>query len=248
MSDFDFAARHYNRMTGYPQRIDRLADLIAPWIKKWNAQSALDAGCGGGALLFALHRLGIDRDRLAGLDLSEAMLNLTVDNAREQGIELELAQVSFAQAGESFPKRFDTVFATGNALYSPDSDEAMQEALKGLHGALAPGGHLLIQSLNTVPFLAGQKRVISHRHVAGVHYLRSAVPVGDRLMFQLTVIDPEQPPTVEARVWEIWDASRMTACLQNSGFDEIELYGGLDGSPFDPDQSTDLVIAAQRPA
>jgi len=49
----NFLARHYKTMTGFPGRITNLAGMIERWVREWNVKSALDAGCGGGALMFA---------------------------------------------------------------------------------------------------------------------------------------------------------------------------------------------------
>ncbi|HUU44260.1 MAG TPA: class I SAM-dependent methyltransferase [Acidobacteriota bacterium] len=245
MDSFATVARYYNRMSGYPGRIDNLVELIAPWIERWHPQSVLDAGCGGGALMLALRRLGVE---VVGLDASDAMLQLARANASERGHEFVFVSATFAEAGTRFPGRFDAVFALGNALVSPENDREMDDSLRGLHDALRPGGHLLLQCLNLIPFYRGAKTLISHRRDEDTHFLRFAVPAGERLLFTVAVVEPDAVPHVHTGWWQLWDAPRMTERLKSTGFAEIEIYGGIDRSDFDGAQSTDLVLSAKRSA
>ena len=147
-----FLARHYNTMTGFPGRITNLAGMIEPWVKEWNVKSALDAGCGGGALMFALDQLGVD---VVGLDINEAMLRLALDNAREAGKTFRFSGAPVSSAAEIFPERFDAAFVIGNALVSHETEAEMMVSLRGLHDSIKPGGHILIQNLNFAPFALG---------------------------------------------------------------------------------------------
>ena len=111
MSVATFLARHYNAMTGFPGRIDNVAKMIEPWIRQWNVHVALDAGCGGGALMFALDRLGVE---VIGLDLSESMLRLALDNARAAGKTFQFCGAPFRSAGAIFPQK-NVRMRSGNA-------------------------------------------------------------------------------------------------------------------------------------
>ena len=82
----------------------------------------------------------------------------------------------------------------------------------------------------------------------GVDYLRFAVPVGGRLLFNALVLKPgAEPPDIQSVIWENWDRDRLLDCVWKAGFKHVECYGSLDKKPFDLRNSTDLVIAAQRP-
>lgn len=239
---FASVAPHYNRMTGYPARIGKLTDAITPWVRRWNVRTALDAGCGGGVLMLALHRMGVEP---VGIDLSETMLALAADNLREHSIECPLHKAAFEFAGSLFPKRFDAVLALGNALVSHESDADMDRSLSGLRASLRPGGHFLSQSLNLTPFHLGTKTLISRRVVGDTQYVRFAVPAGDRLLFTLMILERDADPMIRTAWWENWDCDRVTARMRAAGFEEINVYGGLDQSEFDSRSSTDLVVTAR---
>lgn len=239
-----FLARHYNTMTGFPGRITNLAGMIEPWVREWSVKSALDAGCGGGALMFALDSMGVE---VVGLDINEAMLRLALDNAREAGKTFRFCGAPFSSAAQTFPERFDAAFVIGNALVGHETEAEMLESLQGLHGSIKPGGHILIQNLNFAPFALGLKTVINKRVVGDLRFLRFAVPAGQgRLFFTAIAEGPGDDIDITTHNWTIWDRERLSACLDRAGFTEIAVYGGINRSPYDLRTSTDLVVSAKK--
>lgn len=244
MPDFDFLAQHYNAMTGFPGRIGTMKEAIAPWITAWHATQALDAGCGGGALLLALDECGVET---AGLDLSAPMLQLAHQNAKERGREFDLREASFEAAGEMFPEAFDAVFSLGNALVGATDDCEMERWLTGLRDSLRHGGHLLLQILNLTPIKLGLKTLIARRSAPDGEYVRVATPAGDGITFCALYLGPDKETDVRFANWGLWEAGRLADCVAHAGFDEIEIFGSLKKAAYDPRTSTDLVIAARRP-
>jgi SAM-dependent methyltransferase len=237
----NFLARHYNAMTGFPSRIDNLAKSIEPWVREWNVKSALDAGCGGGALMFALDRLNVEA---VGLDLNESMLRLAMDNAREAGKSFRFHGAPFRSASAIFSSRFEAVFVLGNALIGHESDADMIESLRALHVTLKPGGHILIQNLNLTPFALGLKTVINRRVDGDTRYLRYAVPMDSGHLFFSVIADgPGDAIDISTHIWTVWSRERLQSCVEAAGFNQIEVYGGINRSPYDPRTSTDLVIS-----
>jgi SAM-dependent methyltransferase len=238
-----FLARHYNTMTGFPGRISNLAGMVEPWVKGWNVKSALDAGCGGGALMFALDQMGVE---VVGLDINEAMLRLALDNAREAGKTFRFSGAPFSSAGQIFPGRFEAAFVIGNALVGHETEAEMLESLRGIRDSLKPGGHILIQNLNFAPFALGIKTVINKRVVGDLRFLRFAVPAAPgRLFFTAIAEGPGDNIDITTHNWVIWDRDRLQYCLDKAGFTDIAVYGGINRSPYDLRTSTDLVFSAQ---
>jgi len=133
--------------------------LIAEWWAEFNndgpeidyfrsfverGQPALDAGCGTGRLLLPWLRAGLDVD---GCDLSADMIELCRTRALRDGFEPAL----FVQPLHELdpPRRYCTIVACG--VFGLGSTRAQdQEALCRFHGALEPGGTLLLD--NEVPY------------------------------------------------------------------------------------------------
>lgn len=240
----NFLARHYNAMTGFPARVDNLVGSIEPWVRAWNVRSALDAGCGGGALLFALDRLNVEP---VGLDLNESMLRLALDNARAAGKTFRFCGAPYTSAGAVFPERFDAVFVLGNALIGHDTERDLVDSLRGLRDALKPGGHVLIQNLNPIPFVLGLKTIINRRIDGERSYLRYMIPIDrNRLFFSAIAAGPGDAIDIHTNTWTVWDHVRLHACLNKAGFTDIEVLGGINRASYDPRTSTDLVFSAKK--
>jgi SAM-dependent methyltransferase len=245
MRNFDFLANHYNAMTGFPGRIETLAASVRPWVEEWQIKTALDAGCGGGALMFALDNRGVTP---VGLDFSEPMLRLAMQNARQRQKTFPFHGAPHSSAGHILPGAVDAVFCLGNAVIGEPDNASMTASLAGLRESLRPGGHILIQILNLTPFFLGLKTVIARRTQGGHDYLRFAVPHDGRLIFNALVMGRDSDTLeVHTSVWERWEHDRLIACVWNAGFDRVESYGSFDRTPFDPHKSVDVVIAAHRP-
>jgi SAM-dependent methyltransferase len=133
--------------------------LIAEWWAEFNVggpevdyfgefvardQPALDAGCGAGRLLVPWLRAGHDVD---GCDVSPDMIELCRRQAAREGF----APTLFAQALHELdpPRRYRTIVVCG--VFGLGSTRAQdEEGLRRLHGALEPGGTLLLD--NETPY------------------------------------------------------------------------------------------------
>lgn len=230
-------------MTGFPGRVDTLARQMQPWVEKWHVRQALDAGCGGGALMLALDRLGVTP---VGLDLSEPMLRLAISNSKSQGKRFAFHGTSFEMAGRLFPSRFDAAITVGNSIIGAQDDRELTAWLRGLRDTVRPGGHLLIQILNPTPFFLGLKSVIARRTIDGAEFVRVAAPDGDRLNFCAMYLGKDGETRFHFSRWVNWEHRRVTGCVAAAGFAEIQVFGSLEGAPFDERSSTDIVISAKR--
>jgi SAM-dependent methyltransferase len=109
----------------------------------------LDAGCGTGAITLALHE-ALDRRRLSvsvlhGFDLTPAMLTRFNDETRARaitGVETAQADVLRLDALPGSWRDYDLVVSASMLEYVPR--DRLSEALAGLRGLLARGGHLVL--------------------------------------------------------------------------------------------------------
>ena len=107
-------------------------------------ETLLDVSIGSGNLTLPLAGLGV---RLAGSDLSEAMLARCQQKAAAQGVEIELVQSDFCAAAGQFDRRFDCVASTGNSLpHVPNARLAV--ALAQMDRLVKPGGLLYLDTRN----------------------------------------------------------------------------------------------------
>jgi SAM-dependent methyltransferase len=150
-------------------------DIHDPVMSDWivntlpDQASILDAGCGMGFHMVALHhglpaKQSGKRYRVFGADYSESMLSSARANGVRAGIPTEAyRQSAFADLKhiESWSARFDCVLIN-YAIYSyPDSvldyDTYFRECLAGISHVLRPGGYLLFNVRDWTSVVAGPK-------------------------------------------------------------------------------------------
>ncbi len=117
----------------------RLLDGLDP------GASVLDAACGTGIDAAVLARRGFS---VWADDKSPAMVDMARQRFEKRGLEIPVFQAEWRKLPYVIDERFDVVLCIGNALVHTGSREAMAEALRGLRGALRPGGRLVVDSRN----------------------------------------------------------------------------------------------------
>jgi ubiquinone/menaquinone biosynthesis C-methylase UbiE len=117
-----------------------LVDLVAPR----PAETAVDVGCGRGAVLFPLARGVGSAGRVVGVDLSPRMIELTGQEAELQGLTTVELRVMDAAALELPPGQADIVTASLVLFFLPDP----QVALRSWAALLRPGGRLAVSTFS----------------------------------------------------------------------------------------------------
>ncbi len=253
--------------------------LVAEWWAEFNVdgpeidayggfvsagQPALDAGCGSGRLLLPWLRRGFDVD---GCDISGDMIARCRERAKREGFAPRL----FVQALHELdpPRRYRTVVACG-VLGLGSTRAQDEEALRRFHGALEPGGTLVLD--NEVPY-ANARRWPLWTTAARASLPEAWPPHGQRdraadgseyeLRARATDFDPlDQTLTLEMRA-DKWVGGELVAeetrpisirgyfrdelllLLERAGFAEVEVRGGYreDAPAVDDDV---LVYVARR--
>lgn len=242
----------YDRFVNWPARL--AAEL--PFIERAIAQAdslryVLDAACGTGMHAVALARQGW---RVAGADLSLGMIARAWANARVAGVEVRFEVAGFGELHPRFGSNFDGVLCLGNSLPHVLTPDALRAALADFAACLRPGGVLLIQNLNYDRILARRERWMEPQaHREGEQewlFLRFYDFDPDGLLtFNIVRLyragGPWEQRVLSTRLWPLRQAE-LTAALVEVGFANITLCGDMEGTPFDPDRSPNLVIVAVR--
>ena len=131
-------------------------------IKKYNAKSVLDIGCGTGSLLCLLAGKGYN---LTGVDPASASLEIAKQKHGAESIGWILGESSLA------PKECaDVAVMTGNVAQVFIEDEAWVENLSNIHKAITPEGHLIFESRDPSRRAWeewNKKSTISETHIPG---------------------------------------------------------------------------------
>jgi SAM-dependent methyltransferase len=125
-----------------------LYDLLNPWGPSddfylglvMEARSALDVGCGTGALLHRARQAG-HTGRLCGVDPDDASLSV----ARRRA---DIEWVSGTAASMTFARAFELALMTGHAFQALVADENLRESLAAIARVLVDGGRFAFETRN----------------------------------------------------------------------------------------------------
>jgi glycine/sarcosine N-methyltransferase len=150
---------------------------------------------------------------------------------------------------------FDAVLCLGNSLPHALTAGDLSDALADFAAVLRPGGLLLIQNRNFDAVLARRERFMgSEAHREGDRewlFVRfyDFNPDGT-ITFNMIVLrrDAEGQWSQQVEATELCPLiySELITSLTAAGFTDIVCYGDMQGAPFDPDRSPNLVVTARK--
>jgi len=258
---YDALSSDYDRFVNWENRLGFELPFLESLLRPVNgpdgqAAHVLDAACGTGMHAIALAQRGYST---AGADLSAAMIDQARANAAAASIALPLQAVGFGslaaafQAGPRFP--FDALLCLGNSLPHVLEPDALAAALRDFAMCLRPGGRLIVQSRNFDAVVARRERWMEPQtHRAGDQewlFVRFYdYDPDERITFHILTLQRTgtgnwQQRATATRLWPQRQADLLPA-LAAAGFGAIHTYGGLNGAPYDPAESGNLVLVATR--
>lgn len=147
------ATEFYTRMIDYMHSVDPAwaeeylspdpdeQETLRAILGEGQGRTVLDCSCGAGGQTIPLARLGW---RVTGTDLSEAQLDIARRQTAEEGLEVEYHACDMRDLSQRFGPVYDWVvscYALDNIL----EDAGIQQATRGMYGALKPGGRCYIR-------------------------------------------------------------------------------------------------------
>jgi hypothetical protein len=179
-----------------------------------------------------------------------------VDRARENAAAAGV-NVAFAVRGlgelASLGESFDAVLCLGNSLPHLLSADAVSAALADFAAVLRPGGLAVIQNRNfdkvwaeRQRFMPPQSRREGEREWLFVRFYDFHQETITFNVLRLERGEADWTQEAEATTLRPIFSDDLAAALASAGFSQVTLYGGCDGSPFDPDRSPDLIAVAVR--
>jgi SAM-dependent methyltransferase len=254
--DDPYSRVHYRRLIAWERRIAREGPFLLELLDGAPDRSVLDLGCGTGEHTAFFAQEGA---RAVGVDRSESMIESARDHEAAGHGRFVLGDLLELPAALADHTRFGLAICLGNTLPHLREDDELDALLAGAHGALLPGGALLIQILNYEGILATGRRHLPVNVRPGdgeeeIVFLRLLKDAGNGRIhfFPATLeLDPEaeEDPirVIQSRRVELraWTRESLAPRLQAAGF-EPTWCGDMQGGPFEPLTSPDLVLVARR--
>ena len=247
---FDAFQPYYDLMVNWEQRIGHEGPFFQRVFSSVSARRVLDCACGTGHHVRLFARWGMEA---VGTDLSPSMIEQAMHDARADGARVRVEVADFRELPQKFPQPFNAVVCTGNSLPLAGSPDDIRHAIKSMYDVLAPGGVVIIHTLNYALIPEGYNvyeeprvRQVEDREMLFLKVFRKV-----RRHCDLDIIVLEKQAgewkkiETRARAWAV-EQPELESMVTAAGFARLQFYGGYEPKPFDPATSRDLILVARR--
>lgn len=249
-----FSRSNYRSLIAWEARMEREGPFLERALAGAPDRSLVDLGCGTGEHARWFAERGF---RVVGLDASPSMIAAAAEAPLPPG--LEFLQGDMKEADRILSRRFGAAISLGNTIPFLLDEGDLQRGLEAAARILLPGGRFLFQLLNYEMLIAGNVRHLPLNFRPGADgetvFLRfMEYREGGRVLFMPTTLlihaDAEEPvELVRSRRVELrgWTRSGIVPALEGAGLHLLGLFGSMQGHPFEPLRSSDLVVLAEHP-
>ena len=224
------------RWEAAPGEIDQVLALLG--IR--SGTTVLDMGCGPGRHSLELARRGYN---VTGVDRTERFLTKAKKLASSEGLTAEFILGDMRRFCRE--SSYDVVISlfTSFGYFKEQSDNI--QVLKNVYDSLKPGGKLILDVIGK-EVLARVFQARDWIEKDGVFYLQQRRVSKNWSWMENRWILVRQNQQVEYEVshW-IYSATELSELLSKCGFKTIEVYGNLDGAPYDH-KAERLVLVSQK--
>lgn len=249
---YDDLSIDYDRFVDWPGRLKVELPFIERQLQAVPARRVLDAACGTGMHAIALAQRGYVT---LGADLSAPMIKRARANAAAAGVEAHFEVAGFGQLSARLGTGFDAVLCLGNSLPHALTAEELHATLADFARCLRPNGLLLVQNRNFDLVLARQERWMepqTHREgdtewlfIRFYDFEADGTLLFNMLTLQRMGTGPWTQHATATRLRPLL-RQELLAALLAAGFEQITAWGNMQGQPFDPERSPNLVVTARK--
>ncbi len=245
MEFYENLENHYDRMTRFKERIKTEKSVLAKWVERYKFQSAIDVACGTGLHSILLAQMGI---KTTGVDISETMLKQAGLHGKEFEGEVTWILSPMEELKKNLQGKYDALFCIGNSIPHILDAPSLEKTFNGFYDLLNPGGILVIQLLNYKKIYDTKNRIIGIHREKDTEYIRfyDFHPV---LTFNILIVTWEgNKSNYKLQSTELYPYSKeeLDMFLRKEGFKQFEYYGDMAFSPFDENNSSNLVLVAGK--
>lgn len=245
MEFYENLETHYDSMTRFKERIKTEKSVLQKWVEKYKFQSALDMACGTGLHSILLAQMGI---KTTGVDISETMLNQARLHGKEFKGEVMWLLSSMEELKSNLREKHDAIFCLGNSIPHILDVPSLDKTFKNFYELLNAGGLLVIQLLNYKKIYDGKNRIVGIHREKDTEYIRFYDFYPD-LTFNILIVTWEgNKSDYKLQSTELYPYRKeeLDMILRKVGFEQFEYYGDMAFSPFDENNSSNLVLVARK--
>lgn len=203
-----------------PPQVSKQCDFILASLGLERGSTILDVGCGLGLHAVELTVRGY---LVVGLDLSLPMVTRAAEEAQYRGLKINFLHADIRQI--EFEGAFDAVICLGTTFGFFD-DESNRDVLSRLHGALKPGGKLLLDVVNRDFAIRSQPNLVWFQGDDCVCMEESEFNYStSRLHVKRTVMQEDGRQSDSEYSIRLYSLHELYALLRQEGFRVLEVSG-----------------------
>lgn len=236
----------YDDLTGTDAREEGARRFVDRLIEGVSVQSGLDVACGTGVFTQALARRGV---QTVGCDISADMLAVADTRGRSAGLGIAWECAPMQALPDSVAGPFDIVLCMGNSLPHLLDRAELGAALRGFAGRQPRAGMLALHLLNYSHVLATGERFVGAERRGNDEYIRFYDFERGLVRFNVLHLSWKADQAVhrfQTTTLFPYTHEDLVNALRESGYAQIELFGGLDFSEFDSLMSDCLLVTARK--
>ena len=224
-----------------PRRLARIVTDVDALLARVNPPpdaSVLDLGSGPGARAIELARRGY---RVTGVDIVPAFVEYARQAAATAGVEVRFVQADMREFEELHA--YDVALCLYN-LFGFFGDADTLRLLEHVHASLKPGGKLLLEILGREVVMR-QWRDFSAGEIDDTLFIerRALEADGAQLASHWSITSDAGRRDFVVRQ-RLYRADELVDALVRCGFDRPEIFGSLDGGPYD--EAAEYLVALAR--
>ncbi|HXK58938.1 MAG TPA: class I SAM-dependent methyltransferase [Acidobacteriota bacterium] len=242
---YDLIAADYDSMTRFSRRLESEREMLRRWHERYSFNSVLDAACGTGLHAVVLAQLGL---KTTGADPARAMLDEAHRHAVEASVDVTFLESDFKSLPSRLADRFEAVLVLGNSLPHVLQQEELHASLEGLAGVLKKGGILVLQLLNYDRILKTKERIVGITRDQNKYFVRFYDFLDGVVQFNILTFSTDEKGISHRLTSTLLKPYRLTdleQALSAVKLGNIETFGNMNFSPYDPASSPNLVVVAR---
>ncbi|MDT3695020.1 MAG: methyltransferase domain-containing protein [Ignavibacterium sp.] len=240
---YSSASVYYDKMIDFNSALQKRKTLLVNFIDDKIKQAA-DIGCGTGVDSISLAQTGLC---VTAFDPSIEMINSAKENCKKTNAQIQFFNYSAANIPKSFFNKFDLIVSLGNTIANINPDQ-LEKSFGKFYKMLKADGRILIQVLNYEKILKGKERIVNITKKDNEYFIRFYDFGNNDLTFNILKFNADKTLDKELISTKIfpYKSKELKQLFKKTGFNKIQLFGGLDKSLFDSRVSNDLVIYAEK--
>lgn len=241
---YDRLSDDYDEMTRFSSRLETQIEILRPWVERYQIRSAIDVGCGTGLHSLALCQLGI---QVHGVDSNAKMLAQAKQHSERLQCPVEWHHLDMLEL-DRLSVKADALFCLGNTLPHILDKGELRQSVNAMHKMLEYRGVVLFQQLNYDRILRDKDRIVGIQKKKDGEIIRFYDFESPLIRFNVLKIQwQESRPQYDlfSTLLKPHKKDELISVLDHNGFEDLKLYGSLQGNPFQI-ESRDLVLLARK--